>query len=190
MTRFLGWGWPAKSPVILVALAAMGCATPTVASVTEIAPCAATSVQANFADSWHLPHCCTRGRDFVCDREGGVRDYFRGLVLPGPTHCRTGLASFGSGGRRERCWSSLPCGAPTCNARDLGVWKPCRLQPLFAASVGFERHCDVSWGDQFSSGWDAHGRQLRESSIAAFLTMKLRSATLGDIGGCSPSPRC
>jgi hypothetical protein len=46
MTRFLGWGWPAKSPVILVALAAMGCATPTVAAVTEIAPCAATSVQA------------------------------------------------------------------------------------------------------------------------------------------------
>jgi len=42
----LGWGWPAKSLVILVALAAMGCATPTVPSVTEIAPCAATSVRA------------------------------------------------------------------------------------------------------------------------------------------------
>lgn len=46
MTRFLGWDWPARSLIILVALAATGCATPTVPSVTEIAPCAATSVRA------------------------------------------------------------------------------------------------------------------------------------------------
>lgn len=46
MMRFLGRGWPAKSLVILVALVAVGCATPTVPSVTETAPCAATSVRA------------------------------------------------------------------------------------------------------------------------------------------------
>jgi hypothetical protein len=144
----------------------------------------------DFADSWHLQHYCTRGRDSVCDRRGEARDCVRGLVLPGPPHCRAGLTSVGGGGRRKPGWSSLPCGAPACNARDLGVWKPCRLQPLFAASMGFERHCDISWGDQFSSGWDAHGRQLRESATAAFLATKLRSATSGDIGGSSPSPRC
>jgi hypothetical protein len=46
MTPFLGWRWPARSLVILVTLAAMGCATPAVTAVTETATCAASSVRA------------------------------------------------------------------------------------------------------------------------------------------------